>query len=95
VNLFDALDALPHYAEDRDTAAVPESVTALRQAVTRADTLILVTPEYNGLLSGVIKNAIDWASRPRAAASLAGKPSAVLSASPSPRGDAGRRCAPE
>lgn len=59
---------------------------AFRTAVAAADGLVVATPEYNGSIPGVLKNAIDWASRPRGAAAIEGKPVAVLSVSPSPRG---------
>jgi len=79
------LASLPHYSEDLE-GEVPAAVTAFRAQVEAADALVVVTPEYNGSLSGVVKNALDWASRPRGAASIAGKPAAVLAASGSPRG---------
>ena len=50
--------------------------------------MLIVTPEYNGSIPGQLKNALDWASRPRGGAVLAGKPAAAISASPSPRGGA-------
>ena len=61
-------------------------MTAFREAVAAADALVVATPEYNGSIPGVLKNAIDWASRPRGASALDGKPVAVISVSPSPRG---------
>lgn len=54
--------------------------------MTAADALIVVTPEYNGTLSSVVKNSIDWASRPREAASIHGKQAIVLAASGAPYG---------
>lgn len=83
-SVFDGLYDLPHYNEDLEATA-PESVHALRAAISDADALIVVTPEYNGAISSVLKNAIDWASRPRGAASIAGKPALVLAASQAPR----------
>ncbi|MET0997417.1 MAG: NADPH-dependent FMN reductase [Marmoricola sp.] len=80
------LGALPHYDQDLDTDRPPAPVVALREAVAAADALVVATPEYNGSIPGVLKNAIDWLSRPRGAAALTGKPVAVLSVSPSPRG---------
>lgn len=78
---------LPHYDQDLDRPeALPEQVDAFRAQVAAADALLVVTPEYNGSLPGVLKNAIDWASRPRGASSLDGLRAAVLSVSPSPRG---------
>ena len=84
--LSDHLPSLPFYSEDLDRAGAPESVQAFRAAVAAADALIIATPEYNGSVSAPLKNAIDWASRPREDASLAGKPVAVLAASAAPRG---------
>ena len=84
--VYDALGELPHYDQDLDTDQPPASVAAFREAVRRSDGLVVATPEYNGSMPGVLKNAIDWASRPRGASSLAGKPVAVISVSPSPRG---------
>lgn len=80
------LAAMPHYSQDLDTEHPPAAVASFRDAVEAADALVVATPEYNGSIPGVLKNAIDWASRPRGEASLQGKPVAVLSASPSPRG---------
>lgn len=83
--VYGALAQLPHYSEELDGVEVPAAATALRAAVAAADALIVVTPEYNGSLPGVLKNAIDWLSRPRGQAAIASKPTAVLAASASPR----------
>lgn len=84
--VYGRLDVLPFYSEDVDNPDGPEAVARFRAAVAAADALVVVTPEYNGTMSGVIKNAIDWASRPYGAGSIAGKPVAVLAASRSSRG---------
>src|SRR3954451_17587314 len=84
--VYDALGALPHYDQDLDTDTHPAAVVAFRDAVRRADGLVVATPEYNGSMPGVLKNAIDWASRPRGTAAIDGLPVAVISVSPSPRG---------
>jgi chromate reductase len=84
--VYDAIGELPHYSQDLDTDTPPAAVVAFREAIAAADGLVVATPEYNGSIPGVLKNAIDWASRPRGAAALSGKPAAVLSVSPSPRG---------
>ncbi len=86
VRFFDRLADLPHYNEDLDVEPQHSAVTELRQAIAEADALLVVTPEYNGLLSGATKNAIDWASRPRGNAALVGTVVAVMSATGSPRG---------
>jgi chromate reductase len=85
-SVYDGIGELPHYDQDLDGEHVPESVVAFRSAVAAADALVVATPEYNGSITGVLKNAIDWASRPRGSAALDGKPAAVVSVSPSPRG---------
>lgn len=82
--VYPGLADLPHYDQDRDTASPPAEVEQLRAAISAADGVLIVTPEFNGVMPGTIKDAIDWASRPRGAAALAGKPVAVLGASMSP-----------
>jgi chromate reductase len=79
--LFDGLKAVPPYDEDDDIEPVHDAVAALREAIDGADALLIATPEYNGSVPGQLKNAIDWASRPRGAAALLGKPVAVIGAS--------------
>ncbi len=78
---FDRLGELPFYNEDVDTAAVAEPVVALREAASRADAALVVTPEYNGSIPGVLKNAIDWLSRPFGNSALKDKPLAVIGSS--------------
>jgi chromate reductase len=82
VELYDGLGELPHYDADVDGEHPPESVRELRRRVDEADALLVVTPEYNGSIPGVLKNAIDWASRPaRRESALWGKTVAVAGAS--------------
>lgn len=89
VVIFDGLADLPFYNEDIDD---PESLTGfesvgrLRSAVADSDAVLLFTPEYNGTIPAVLKNAIDWLSRPYGAGAITGKPTAVVSASPSSNG---------
>lgn len=82
VTVFDRLGELPFYNEDIDNEAdVPAGVTALRAAAAEADAALVVTPEYNGTIPAVIKNAIDWLSRPFGNSALKGKPLAVIGGS--------------
>jgi len=81
LTLFDRLGELPFYSEDIDNEAIPESVTAIRQAAAGCDAVLVITPEYNGTIPGVLKNAIDWLSRPYGNGALKGKPLAVIGAS--------------
>jgi len=81
------LNDIPLYDEDVKVQGFPAPVQALRQAIKAADGLIYVTPEYNYSYSGVLKNAIDWASRPPEHP-FDGKPIAIVSASPGPFGGA-------
>jgi len=74
------LSAIPPYDEDVRAAGVPPPVATLREAIARADALLVVTPEYNYSVPGVLKNAIDWASRPPDQP-FAGKPLAIMGAS--------------
>ncbi|BBX03506.1 FMN reductase [Mycolicibacterium moriokaense] len=77
---FDRLGELPFYNEDIDTDDVGEPVVALRQAAAAADATLVITPEYNGSIPGVLKNAIDWLSRPYGSGALKDKPLAVVGA---------------
>jgi NAD(P)H-dependent FMN reductase len=79
VTIFEGLGDLPFYNEDIDNDTdVPTAVTALRAAAAEADATLVVTPEYNGSIPAVIKNAIDWLSRPFGDSALKGKPLAVI-----------------
>jgi len=80
LSLFDRLGELPFYNEDIDTDSPPEPVVALRAAAAEADATLVVTPEYNGGTPGVLKNAIDWLSRPYGKGALKDKPAAVIGA---------------
>jgi chromate reductase, NAD(P)H dehydrogenase (quinone) len=77
-----------HSNEDWEADPAPLAVAARRELIADADGLLIATPEYNGSIPGQLKNALDWASRPRGAAVLQGKPAAVISASTSARGAA-------
>jgi chromate reductase, NAD(P)H dehydrogenase (quinone) len=79
---FDLLDRVPPFNEDWEGDPAPLAVERLRQLIADADGLLIATPEYNGSIPGQLKNALDWASRPRGGAVLQGKPAAVISASP-------------
>ncbi len=81
IEIYDGLAGIPPYDEDQDTGRGPAPVRELRERIAAADGLIFATPEYNSSIPGVLKNAIDWASRPRATTPLAGKPAAVMGAS--------------
>ncbi|MGK2881581.1 MAG: NAD(P)H-dependent oxidoreductase [Mycobacterium sp.] len=81
VQVFDRLGELPFYNEDIDNTDVPEPVVALRAAAAAADAALVVTPEYNGSIPGVLKNAIDWLSRPFGNSALKAKPLAVIGTS--------------
>jgi chromate reductase len=72
---------LPFYDGDLEAAGDPEPVADLKDAIRRADGLVIATPEYNRGIPGGLKNAIDWASRPALASPLAGKPVAIMGAS--------------
>jgi chromate reductase len=76
------LDDIPLYNQDIEALAFPETVTAFKRKIEAADAVLISTPEYNHSYPGVLKNAIEWASRPYAQNSFDGKPTAVMSASP-------------
>src|SRR5881227_2748487 len=77
---FDGLKAIPPFDEDDEAAPGPD-VDAWREAVRSADAVLFATPEYNSSIPGVLKNAVDWASRPLATNALRNKPVAVIGAS--------------
>src|SRR5258708_3654249 len=82
LELFDQLGAIPAYNED-DEHEIPPAVAALSAAIAGADAVLVATPEYNASIPGVLKNALDWASRPVRGTPLRGKPAAVIGASTS------------
>jgi chromate reductase len=81
LEIYDGLRDLPPYDADLDVDPAPHAVERLRAALAEADGVLIATPEYNGSLPGVLKNALDWASRPFPDNALRGKPVAVIGAS--------------
>jgi chromate reductase len=79
--LYDGLESVPPYNEDRDGEDEPAAVADLRERIEGADALLISTPEYNSSVPGQLKNAVDWASRPVRAGALWGKPVVVIGAS--------------
>jgi len=71
--VFGTMADVPLYSEDIDTDPAPSGVVALRDAVAAADGVILASPEYNQSIPGVVKNALDWLSRPHGTGALRGK----------------------
>ena len=87
VTLFDGLGDLPFYNEEIDDSMneaverAPAPVEALRAAAAEANAVLVVTPEYNGSIPAVVKNAIDWLSRPFGNGAVKDKPLAVIGGS--------------
>ena len=79
VEVFE-IDGLPGFSED-DEQNPPAKVTELKRRIREADAVLFVTPEYNYSIPGVLKNAIDWASRPYGDSAWSGKPAAIMGAS--------------
>jgi chromate reductase, NAD(P)H dehydrogenase (quinone) len=79
IEIFD-LDGIPGFNQD-DELQPPAKVTELKNRVRAADAILFATPEYNYSIPGVLKNAIDWASRPYGNSAWEGKPVAVMGAS--------------
>ena len=87
IETFD-LAEVPLYNGDVEAEGDPPGVAAFKAAIRTADGLLMVTPEYNHGVPGVMKNAVDWASRPPQGAALAGKPVGIIGASPGMTGSA-------
>jgi chromate reductase len=81
LEIYDGLRELPPYDADRDVEPADAAVEQLREAIAGADGVLIATPEFNGSIPGVLKNALDWASRPFPDNALRGKPVAVIGAS--------------
>src|SRR5437016_10104782 len=79
VNIFE-IDGIPGFNED-DEKNPPVKVVDLKKQIRAADALLIVTPEYNYSVPGVLKNAIDWASRPYGDSAWSGKSAAIMGAS--------------
>jgi len=78
---FERLAEIPPYDADLEEGVTPAAVEELRQAMREADAVLIATPEYNHSIPGVLKNALDWASRPAGKSALSGTPAAVIGAS--------------
>ena len=74
------LDGIPGFNQDEEQNP-PAKVTELKRRIREADAILFVTPEYNYSVPGVLKNAIDWASRPYGDSAWSGKPAAIMGAS--------------
>ena len=81
---IESIDGVPLYNGDVEAEGIPRRVAELKKAITEADGLLLSTPEYNNSIPGVLKNAIDWISRPASDIKgiFGGKPVALMGASP-------------
>lgn len=71
---------LPHFDADLEAEGDPEAVKDFKKAIRAADALLIATPEYQHGIPGVLKNALDWASRPPSDSPIGGKPTAIMGA---------------
>ncbi len=83
-----SIDEIPLYNEDQDEIQKPGEVILLIESIRSSNAILFSTPEYNHCISGVLKNTIDWASRPAFKSALESKPCGILAASKSPVGGA-------
>lgn len=82
------LDAIPLYHFDVEQQGDPEAVRRFKEAIDEADAVLIATPEYQHGVPGVLKNALDWASRPPGESVLRNKPAAIMGATPGRYGTA-------
>jgi chromate reductase len=87
IDLF-PLDGIPMFNNEDDEKRPPSSVLELKKRIRRANAVLIVTPEYNYSIPGILKNAIDWASRPHGDSAWPGKSAAIMGASPGAIGTA-------
>jgi chromate reductase, NAD(P)H dehydrogenase (quinone) len=87
IEIFD-IASLPLYNGDVEAAGDPEPVVLFKRAIQAADAVLMATPEYNHGVPGVMKNAVDWASRPARSNPLWEKPVGIIGASPGQVGTA-------
>ncbi|HJO83916.1 MAG: NADPH-dependent FMN reductase [SAR202 cluster bacterium] len=79
ISIFDISD-IPFYDGDIEKAGDPASVTDLKEAIKASDGVVIVTPEYNHAIPGLLMNTLDWASRDKSSGSMFGKPVTVMGA---------------
>ena len=79
IEIFD-LDGIPGFNQDEEQDP-PAKIVEFKKKIREADAILFVTPEYNYSVPGVLKNAIDWASRPYGDSAWSGKPAAIMGAS--------------
>lgn len=78
LNIFD-IGGIPAFSEDEEKN-LPSKIMEFKKQIREADAILFATPEYNYSISGVLKNAIDWASRPYGDSAWSGKPAAIMGA---------------
>lgn len=83
LDVFDGAGQIPLFNQDSEGDLTPSPVLELRTRIRTSDAILIASPEYNGSITGVLKNLIDWASRPYGQSAFAGKPVSVIGASPS------------
>lgn len=82
LEIYDLID-IPLYNQDVENIAFPDEVKEFHLKIKESDCLLIASPEYNYSITGILKNAIDWASRPPDRPPIFGKPAAIMGASPS------------
>ena len=83
VDIYDGAARIPLFNEDSEGDLTPDAVLRLRSRIRSSEAVLIASPEYNGSITGVLKNLIDWASRPYGQSAFACKPVSVVGASPS------------